>query len=49
MIIQCYFQLSPGGSPESQIPPEKTPKIQKNIKKYIEFTPRYVLPPEPGV
>ena len=48
-MYQCYFQLSPGGippPPESQIPPRKTPKIQKkHIKKCIDFTPKYVFSP----
>ena len=49
---QCYFQLSPGGEfpPESQIPPRKTPKIQKTLKNVSNLPPRYVFPPpEPGV
>ena len=37
--------ISWGDPPESQIPPRKTPKIQKNIKKCIEFTPQICVPP----
>ena len=49
-ILQCYFQLSPGDPPpESQIPPRKTPKIQKILKNASNLPPRYVFPPEPRV
>ena len=45
-LLQCYFQLSPGGIPPPRIPPpQKNTQNTKNIKKCIEFTPRYVFPP----
>ena len=47
-LRQCYFQLSPGGGfpPESQIPPRKTPKIQKKtLKNLSPPPPRYVFSP----
>ena len=46
-IIQCYFQLSPGGRiPPSKIPPEKHPKYKKMHRIY----PPDMCPPlEPGV
>ena len=48
---KCYFQLSPGDSPESQIPPEKHPKIQKkHLKMHWIYPPDMCFPlPEPGV
>ena len=41
-LLQCYFQLSPGGIPplQSQIPPpRKTPKIQKTLKNASNLPP----------
>ena len=41
---QCYFQLSPGSPPESQIP-QKNTQNTKNIRKCIEFTPQICVSP----
>ena len=51
ILQQSYFQLSPGGDfpPPPRIPnspSRKTPKIQKNIKKCIEFTPQICVSPQ---
>ena len=46
-VISSYLLGgNPPLPPEFQIPPvRKTPKIQKNIKKCIEFTPQICVPP----
>ena len=38
-LTQCYFQLSPGGSPRIPNSPQKTPKIQKTLKNVSNLPP----------
>ena len=45
-ILQCYFQLSPGGSPRQNPKfPQKNTQNTKNIKKCIKFTPQICVSP----
>ena len=47
--ISVIFSYLLVGDPQNSKSIKKTHKIQKNIKKYIEFTPQICFPPEPGV